>query len=534
MMRAYAVLLSAAIALGVHAQLPFHRFVGGWTVKGSSVAPNGNILLCGHLGGWLASHGMVVCLDPDGNTLWSLMVEGMGPGTSTIGWLDYPEITFSDIAWTGDRIAVAGGRGAFEQTGNYYSVFPSLVLDTMGNVLEAKSVPVVHPHAATHVRPYGANEVLRGYYAYGNFGTSFLLSRGPAYPIANTYDSRSWSFPVGMALYQECSLYDMVVLPNGNCAALGGQSYAGPSVLAMHDSTLAEVWNVTFTATGLNKPTGRIAATPGGGVVVAMAETEIRVGNEPVHLSRYSAAGALDWSRVLEWPTDARLADVHVRDNGKIMVAGGLWVDGPADSSHLWLMQVDTLGNVDWIQRYGNLGVVDPLGLHVTPAGDGYVMTTRNGHVLRVDTLGQLGSCHVPGAVPFNTPVVPGAAPVSNVYLFGSGPGWDWLWYPVAHTIWDSAAACAQPLGWSTPDELPTWSVGPNPLTARAALVCSRPIASSIRIALVDLHGRTVRTLHGNGSCEVPIERGALASGVYTVLATNDNGPVYSTRVVVE
>jgi hypothetical protein len=523
----------------MHGQSSFIRDVGitpnGFVVMGSTVAPNGNILLCGYSGtGWLDSRGAVVCLDPTGNTLWSLVVDGTGPNNAGIGSVDYPEIVFSEIAWATDHICVAGGRGAYEVNGNQYMVFASLVLDTLGNVLEAKATPVVHPHAATHVRPYGANEVLRGYFAYGNFGTSFLLSRGPAYPTANTFDSRTWSFPAG-PLYQNCSLFDMAVLQNGNCAALGGQiqTFNGSNVLAMHNDTLGEVWNVTFTATGLSSPTGRIAGTPNGGLVIAMAETEVRAGYEPVHLLRYSTTGALEWSRVLEWPADARIAGVHVRNNGKIMVAGGLWNEGPADSTQLWLMQADTTGNVDWIQHYGDLGIVKPLGFHPTPSGNGYVLTTREGLVLSVDTLGQLGSCAIPGTAPGIAPLTLGPAPTSNVYLFASGVGYDWLWYPTADQV-SSNTTCIQPLGLNPTYEIAALTLSPNPFTTSAKLMCPRTALSLTKVELVDLHGRVVRTLQGNGTREVIIDRGDLASGIYTVRVIDADGLAATARLVVQ
>ena len=60
-------------------------------------------------------------------------------------------------------------------------------------------------------------------------------------------------------------------------------------------------------------------------------------------------------------------------------------------------------------------------------------------------------------------------------------------------------------------------AVVPNPMSDAARMVFSEALASGTRMELVDVNGRIVRKLNGNGSRELRIERGHLESGLYVL-----------------
>lgn len=76
-----------------------------------------------------------------------------------------------------------------------------------------------------------------------------------------------------------------------------------------------------------------------------------------------------------------------------------------------------------------------------------------------------------------------------------------------------------------------SFAVVPNPFHEHTRLISNLPIRGTIE--LLDLHGRVVRILQGNGTREVLIERGDLASGVYTVRVKGDDAICATTRLVV-
>jgi uncharacterized repeat protein (TIGR01451 family) len=74
----------------------------------------------------------------------------------------------------------------------------------------------------------------------------------------------------------------------------------------------------------------------------------------------------------------------------------------------------------------------------------------------------------------------------------------------------------------------------PNPFDAATAIMYTEVLDASTRIELIDLHGRVVRTLQGNGTREVTLERGALQSGLYMVRVLDAHGQRAAVRVVVQ
>ncbi len=76
-------------------------------------------------------------------------------------------------------------------------------------------------------------------------------------------------------------------------------------------------------------------------------------------------------------------------------------------------------------------------------------------------------------------------------------------------------------------------SVVPNPMHDVVRLLLSEPLGSDGRIELVDVNGRVLRSLNGNGSREVVIERGGLPSGIHLLRIVSGPGAATAARLVV-
>lgn len=77
--------------------------------------------------------------------------------------------------------------------------------------------------------------------------------------------------------------------------------------------------------------------------------------------------------------------------------------------------------------------------------------------------------------------------------------------------------------------------VVPNPMSETARVLFDRPMPADAIIQLLDVNGRIARMLGGNGTRGLIIERGALASGIYTLrVSRNGDGPSGTVRLVLD
>ena len=77
-------------------------------------------------------------------------------------------------------------------------------------------------------------------------------------------------------------------------------------------------------------------------------------------------------------------------------------------------------------------------------------------------------------------------------------------------------------------------TIVPNPFSAVARLICSEILTSDHRIQFIDLHGRIVRILQGNGNRELLLTREGLTEGLYVVRIDREEELVRAIRVVVQ
>ncbi|MCB0816163.1 MAG: hypothetical protein KDB77_01455, partial [Flavobacteriales bacterium] len=65
-------------------------------------------------------------------------------------------------------------------------------------------------------------------------------------------------------------------------------------------------------------------------------------------------------------------------------------------------------------------------------------------------------------------------------------------------------------------------------------LVCTEPLTNGDQVRLLDLKGRTLRLLYGNGSRTLYLDRGEIPSGMYAVQVIRASGPASTVRLVLE
>lgn len=76
-----------------------------------------------------------------------------------------------------------------------------------------------------------------------------------------------------------------------------------------------------------------------------------------------------------------------------------------------------------------------------------------------------------------------------------------------------------------------TIAVFPDPFSDHARIKVNSPV---VEVDVLDVNGRVLRSIPGNGTNELRIERGDLSQGLYVVRVVQDNGATVTGRVVVE
>ena len=89
------------------------------------------------------------------------------------------------------------------------------------------------------------------------------------------------------------------------------------------------------------------------------------------------------------------------------------------------------------------------------------------------------------------------------------------------------------PVGVLTPSGS-TFMIFPNPLTTMAHLAFPSPLTAQQRIDVVDLQGRVVRSLSGEGERLIPFRSSGLSSGLYSLRWMDGDTHVSSVRIVIQ
>ena len=397
-MRILTTLCCAALAFASQAQTTFSRsyqLARPTFIRGSALTPDGGLVLCGYASDGadsvLMGRGFIMRTDASGNLLWLREHDG---GTKLDGQWSSPfsQIAYNDIHANPDSSYLLVGS-AFE---SYYWSKEYLVmgLDPWGDTLWTRF-------------PYGGSMIDSYLHITAATNGSAFVSGYSATGITDVVRVEKMDVQTGLkSAMSSLGLYNpgiitslRTTLDSGSIAA-GYTSDPGLALwLCRSDSNLDTLWLIAF---DLAWPNGvRIIAeeAPDASIWGCVVPGAYSLPTKPFHLVHVTAGGIINSSTTYQLPGTPVPADMHIKPNGKILVAGTGYVDTVGDSSYAFLMQVDPSGTVDWAWRYdGEPG--DSLKvktMEILPStGDVYLIgSARTGRplIIRTDSLGLSSSC---------------------------------------------------------------------------------------------------------------------------------------------
>ncbi|MEO8589743.1 MAG: hypothetical protein ABI432_10270, partial [Flavobacteriales bacterium] len=420
-MRSFILFVGIVLSLHTQGQITYMRTVElpyPATIRGSAITPDGGLILCGSA----TAGGLLLRLDAQGNMLWSKTYAGIGPNDGGTFGATYENIAFNDIADGPDSsLVVVGSAGPAESLlgpGRLIAAFSAT-----GDTLFAKGGGGVHSNGFGVIAPFGDGTYLIGG-TYGTLNTS-VASLG-------NFDLATHLFPEGVdhTTGEWASLSGAIVGLEGGTIGAGVSSGFIPSTgfVFKTDPSFGEQWHFRFSVDGsLTARAAKVAEAPDSTIYMATSFGYPGGGFEPFVLLRCSSDGALLWSKSIAMPTNIEVADVVMRGNGRVLIAGSAYQASVTDSAFAWLMQFRADGGLDWAHRYGALSdTVAVSSMEIAADSSGYYMFGSSGAgrvmVLRVDTLGMLSSCSFPSIAPGVSPAVLTPEPVLNATNGGGGP----------------------------------------------------------------------------------------------------------------
>ena len=260
-------------------------------------------------------------------------------------------------------------------------------------------------------------------------------------------------------------------------------------------------------------------------------------GVEDIWVIRINGQGDLQWQRCLggsaqEWSSNVIqavdggfiVAGATESNNGDVSGSNGGWGDG-------WLVKLDDDGAIVWQRTFGGSGG-EGVGVFPAQGGNGYLLLdgtdSNDGDVngqpllsdiwlLRVDTVGNilwqdlLGGSASDGAGEISMTMDGGYVAtgftLSNDNDVSGNQGGSDVWV---------VKLGADDVGMAEERALPTLVRYPNPCTDLLQVVNPSPTGASLPWRITDAQGRTVRTgMLGGSLGHVPVA--ALANGAYTI-----------------
>ena len=423
-MRSILSALSISIALFANGQATFLRTLQlpyPVSINGSAVTPDGGLILCGTATVGSGYIGLLVRTDATGNVLWSRTSAGIGTNESgTFGAL-YDYVNFFDVTSLPDStLLVTGNAGT---TGGVLGPGNLIVqLSATGDTLFAAGGETLH---GSHYGSVVADDA--GTFLIGGRRGSLNIS----YASLVRYDPVAHNTTAGAEYCgaDYSALTAVAKASNGGAVGAGvNNGFSGSTAFFFRtDPMLNEQWRNHFPLTGWGGAgSAKVAEAADSSIymVVGAGSTSY----EPLLVVRSTSSGATLWSKTITLPANLKVADVKVRDNGMVLIAGSAFGATQMDSAYAWLMQLDANGNLAWAQRYGGMGdTLSIAALEFAPDSNSFFLVGRTGThgavVVRVDTLGNAASCIYPALVPVMASTVLTAQPAWFTNSTGAGSG---------------------------------------------------------------------------------------------------------------
>jgi hypothetical protein len=194
--------------------------------------------------------------------------------------------------------------------------------------------------------------------------------------------------------------YSIVATDDGGYALVGSTySFGAGSAdvwLVKVDSNGMLQWNQTYGGTGNDFGRSLIATSDGGYALLCSSDSYGAGGNDML-LVKTNAMGVLEWNQTYGGSGSESVSSIIETDDGGYTLAGSTTSFG-AGIADFWLVKVDSSGNTEWNQTYGESGIEFANSIVATKDG-GYALagsTSSRGAgsadvwLIKVDSLGKL------------------------------------------------------------------------------------------------------------------------------------------------
>jgi hypothetical protein len=124
--------------------------------------------------------------------------------------------------------------------------------------------------------------------------------------------------------------------------------------LVKTDARGYEQWNMTFGGTDRDSASS-VTQSEDGGYILAGETYSYGAGQSDVWLVKTDSKGYEQWNKTFGGIDDDRAEAVQQTSDGGYILAGGTGSFGPG-WSNVWLIKIDTNGNMQWNQTFGGTG----------------------------------------------------------------------------------------------------------------------------------------------------------------------------------
>ncbi len=151
----------------------------------------------------------------------------------------------------------------------------------------------------------------------------------------------------------------------------------------------AAEWAKTYGGAGADSLSS-MQPTADGGYIVAGSTTSFGAGGSDAWLMKLAADGSIVWQKTYGGIESDGARSVYPTLDGGFVMAGTTQSFG-AGRNDLWVLKLDSNGNVAWQKTYGGTG--DEAGIDVKPTADGGYIAIGNGlspWILKLDAVGSI------------------------------------------------------------------------------------------------------------------------------------------------
>ncbi|MFZ1686219.1 MAG: T9SS type A sorting domain-containing protein [Flavobacteriales bacterium] len=420
-----------AFALSSSAQAPFaHSYLLSRPthINGSTLTPDGGLMLCGYASDGADSlrmgRGFVIRTDASGEVLWVREHDGgYRPVAGTT--VPFSNIAYTDIHTNPDSSVLLVGS-AFE---SFYlsNEFLAMGMDPLGDTLWTRFPTFMSGgNSFNHIVPATSGSAF--VYAVSSTGINTYLDVEKMDVHTGLKSAVSEIWP-----NNDAGITSLRPTFDSGCVSAGHTSDAGLELwVRISDSDLNTQWQTTFGLAWFDSYSTCLIAeqAPDASVWGVVVPSHYSLPTKPFQLMHFTAGGAINSNATFTLPGTAVPADMRIKPNGKMLIAGTGYLDVYNDSSYAFLMQVDPVGTVDWAWRYdGEPGdSLKLVSMEVVPgSGDVFLIgSARTGRplIIRTDSMGMAGGCAqqalspVLGSMTWNTGTMQGSTsngPVSDL-----------------------------------------------------------------------------------------------------------------------